>query len=87
MGQNFRPHEAVLYVLARSEGAARDKNVWRLSAQRAAAAGEHIRSVMRRGGGEDWQVHAWGDGPGEQLVSRFSPQASIVVVVMKLGEP
>ena len=87
VGQNFSPHEAALYVVARCEGSGRDKGVWRLSAQRAAAAGEHLRSAMRRGGVEDWQIHAWGDGPGEQLVRQFAPQASIVVVVMKLGEP
>jgi flagellar motor protein MotB len=84
--QNFRPGEVMVYVIARADGAGQDKNAWRLSALRAQSASRHLRTALTQLGSGDWRLCCWGDGAGEQLIRRFGPQASVVVVVMKLGE-
>lgn len=84
--QNFSREDVALYLVARAEGPAADRDTWRLSAQRAQSAADGLRKALDGQGWAGCKLNAWGDGDGSQVVERFATQASIVVVVMKLGD-
>jgi len=76
-----------LYVLGLARDAKGEKEQWILSARRAQAASDFLRSILPTV--LQWPVYSWGAGPGGQWVSENSPvseQSQILIAVLRAND-
>jgi hypothetical protein len=81
-----------LYVLGLAGQEATEKEQWTLSAKRAEAAADYLRSILYSAMGSrtqrwpKWTVYSWGAGPGGDWVGQGSPvskQSQILLAVLR----
>ena len=84
-----------LYVLGLAGQEATKKEQWILSAKRAKAAADYLRSILystqgsRTQGWSKWTVYSWGAGSGGDWVGRDSPvsrQSQILIAVLRADD-
>lgn len=73
-----------IYVLGLARDAPDDKGQWMLSAKRARAVANYLRSI--RASGSVWPIYWWGAGPGGDWVGGDSPisgRSQILIAVLR----
>jgi outer membrane protein OmpA-like peptidoglycan-associated protein len=86
-----------LYVLGLAGDQADEKEQWMISAKRAKAVADYVRSILspvsdsqtQDGGWSKWFVYWWGAGPGGDWVKRDSPiskQTQILIAVLRADD-
>jgi len=84
-----------LYVLGLAGQEATEKEQWTLSAKRAEAAADYLRSILYSALGSrtqrwpKWTVYSWGAGPGGDWVGQGSPvskQSQILLAVLRTDD-
>jgi flagellar motor protein MotB len=98
--QNYGSRPVKLYVLGLANDQRTEKEQWILSAKRAKAAADYLRSILpsesdsqiQRStirGWSNWSVYWWGAGPGGDWVRRDSPiskQSQILIAVFRVDD-
>lgn len=80
---NDRLNTHKLYVLGLARDAKGEQEQWILSARRAQAVSDFLRSTLQ------WPVYSWGAGPGGQWVGENSPvskQSQILIAVLRAND-
>ncbi|MHC4244738.1 MAG: flagellar motor protein MotB [Planctomycetota bacterium] len=97
--QNYGSRPAKLYVLGLANDQRAEKEQWILSAKRAKAAADYLRSILSSGsssqiqgstirGWSNWSINWWGAGPGGDWVrqdSAISKQSQILIAVLRVA--
>jgi flagellar motor protein MotB len=98
--QNYGSRPVKLYVLGLANDQRSEKEQWILSAKRAKAAADYLRSILPSGsdsqiqgstigGWSNWSVYWWGAGPGGDWVRQDSPiskQSQILIAVLRVDD-
>ena len=98
--QNYGSRPVKLYVLGLANDQRAEKEQWILSAKRAKAAADYLRSILSSGsssqtqrstieGWSNWSVYWWGAGPGGDWVRQDSPiskQSQILIAVLRADD-
>lgn len=98
--QAFTSEPITLYVLGLACDEATEQEQWILSARRAKAVADYLRSILTSrsgfqtistefGGWSKWSVYWWGAGPGGDWVRQDSPiskQSQILIAVLRAGD-
>ena len=98
--QNYGSRPVKLYVLGLANDQKAEKEQWILSAQRAKAATDYLRSILPSGSGSqiqrstiggwsNWSVYWWGAGPGGDWVKQDSPiskESQILIAVLRVDD-
>ena len=98
--QNYGSRPVQLYVLGLANDQKAEKEQWILSAKRAKAVADYLRSILPSGsnsqmqpssigGWSNWSVYWWGTGPGGDWVKQDSPiskESQILIGVLRVDD-
>ncbi|MDT8303698.1 MAG: flagellar motor protein MotB [Sedimentisphaerales bacterium] len=98
--QNYGSRPVKLYVLGLANDQKSEKEQWILSAKRAKAVADYLRSILSSGsdsqiqrsssgGWSNWSVYWWGTGPGGDWVKQDSPiskESQILIAVLRVDD-
>jgi hypothetical protein len=94
--QNYGSRPVKIYVLGLADDLKGEKEKWILSAKRAKAVADYMRSILSSGSRSQtqrstyqnwsrWSVYWWGDGSGGDWARQISKQAQILIAVVRVN--